>query len=246
MPKLTTYNDIQIEVHRATEDPAELVYHAARQTMLRDLEETKFAGRSLKSNFAPIIKYLVKAKHKSPLEHAKFTFRVVGCSRSLLAQLTRQRAFAFTSSSQHYQDYRDYPVVVSPKLLEAGQEANLNLNHLAFESAYNSYTALIKGGLPVEEARQVLPNAAAVNLFVTADARNLFDFLNVRICDRNVDEMVIASKKIKAAAKEWFPELFSFAYPDCVLDKCYQGKMCCGKKLNLEETEARAIWLGKC
>ena len=59
-------------------------------------------------------KHLIKADHTSVFEHTSATFLASGISRSLLAQITRERHFSFTSGSQHYQKYGEYPMSLRP------------------------------------------------------------------------------------------------------------------------------------
>ena len=216
--KITTYNDITLEILRKTERPGILVCDAAAQTMCMhpDPKRTTDAG---------LIKYLVEAEHHSPLEHASMTFVIKGCSRSFLAQITRQRTFKFTSSSQHYQDSSDYPCVIHPDFLTSNRHM-LGALQQSLELSYNTYSVLLNEGVAKEEARQVLPNAAAVNLIVTADARNLMYFLRQRRCERNVAEMKQVADALWHVCKDWFPELFTLVGAPCVMDgQCNQGKM---------------------
>ena len=214
--KIQTYDDIIIEVNRKTDHPANVVCMAAAQTQVM---------APVEYNDAELIKYLVTAEHHSPLEHAVITFTIKGCSRSLLAQITRQRTFSFTSASQHYQDYSDWPCVINPACA-TGELLDINKN--AFAACYDAYDKLKQYGVPKEEARQVLPNACAVNITITADARNIMYFLRQRRCARNVDEMLQVADALRIICKDWFPELFNSVYsgPPCVADgQCNQGKM---------------------
>ena len=47
--------------------------------------------------------------------------------------------------------------------------------------ADNMYNYCIESGIPKEEARQVLPNAKAVNLMWTVNARSLVNSLNMLV-----------------------------------------------------------------
>jgi len=81
-------------------------------------------------------------------------------------------------------------------------------------------------GIKPEEARQVLPNACTVNFMWTINARSLVEFLNKRLCKRNVEEMQIFAKKLYVLCMEWFPELFVHVGPQCkMLGVCKQGPM---------------------
>jgi thymidylate synthase (FAD) len=215
--KIQTYNDITIDVLRQTENPAMIVGLGLQNCMKKDVQFDKPVSRKQ-------IEFLLSADHMSPLEQASMTIQVSNMSRALLAQVTRHRTSKFSSSSQHYQDYSDYPFIISPKSL--GNAEKSNLYALAFEHALNTYRRLIEIGEPKEEARQVLPNASAVNLLITADARNMVNFFKQRLCYRNTLEMLTFANKWHLVACKWFPELFNIIGRPCLLtNKCTQGHM---------------------
>lgn len=216
MPKILTYKDSKVKLLHATPNPAGVVGLAVAMTMKQDLHDTKPASGKL-------CKFLVNAEHTSLLEHVVYTFQLENYSRSFLAQITRQRMSSFTSASQHYQDYSDYPCVVS----SACTGNDLTFFKLPLLRAYADYEAL-SARMPIEEARQVLPNAAAVNLLWTINARSLMLFLKHRLCNRNVLEMRIFAHKILNVAQIHFPELFNLAGPQCVYPGgCQQGSLQC-------------------
>ena len=139
---------------------------------------------------------------------------ITGVSRAFLAQITRHRHTAFTSSSQHYQEYSEYPVIAGDAETEA-----------AAVQAVKAYQRLVKNGVPHEEARQALPNASAVNLIMTTTAREWASIINLRECKRNTQETLIWAIEAKRALYEWFPELFAHVGPDCHETTCRQGRM---------------------
>jgi len=212
--KLYEYNESEVEIVQETPYPAELVALALDLTMHN---ATDRVPPKLTEERA---KFLVQAEHTSPFEHVVYTFLIQRVSRSLLAQLTRQRMSSFTSASQHYQEYSTYPCIVR-------DSANDDYRQL-LDEAYNNYLLLKSRGEPNEEARQVLPNAAAVNILWTINARSLALFLRQRLCLRNVLEMQVFANKVHALAIEHFPELFLNIGPQCFMDTCKQGKMTCG------------------
>lgn len=142
-----------------------------------------------------LIRQIVNSKHLSTLEHLTYTFAVEGVSRALLAQLTRHRVgFSFSVQSQRYvrfgSDDRsggfDYVV---PKSLKGksgetpdGEEKYYadTLFVQAMDVLQMVYDDLRKAGVPAEDARAVLPNAAATNLVLTANLRALLDFYSKR------------------------------------------------------------------
>jgi thymidylate synthase (FAD) len=175
-----------------------------------------------------LLGYLVKANHTSPLEHVTFQFQIENVSRSFLAQITRHRMASYTTSSQHYQDYRDYPLIMSAEMAKHVSEGYNMDGDTIIESIYGYYKYLVDlAGIPPEEARQILPNAAAVNIIWTINARSLMNFLNLRLCNRNVQEMRIFAARVRGIlATAWAP-FYGLCGPDCINGECRQGNMQC-------------------
>lgn len=143
-----------------------------------------------------LFRQIVKSKHLSTLEHITFTFAVEGVSRALLAQLTRHRVgFSFSVQSQRYVklgsgdksggfDYVVPDKVKSSRTRIAGDEDSEVYAewyfHKFMEYAQTTYDRLREAGIPAEDARAILPNAAATNLTMTANLRALLDFYGKR------------------------------------------------------------------
>lgn len=218
--RCTVYDDMDIKVIRFTPGPCSLITAACSMTQKKDITKQDF-----KSNNA-LIKYLFTANHQSPLEHASITVMITGVSRSFLAQITRHRMGSFTSASQHYTTYDEFPNVVSKQLVKTEDIAIQSETFKAIDTCDIIYSRLIGMGIPKEEARQVLPNAKAVNIMWTVNARSLINFFNQRLCRRNVEEMYLFARKMRIKCVDWFPELFSLVGPDCkTLGGCRQGRM---------------------
>jgi thymidylate synthase (FAD) len=215
MPEIKPYNKMRATIIQSTQQPKHITAMAAAITMRQNIDT------SIKPITPELCKYLLDAEHTSVFEHVNYTFLIDGVSRSFLAQITRHRMGSFTSASQHYQDYRDYPCVVHEDLCKDA------LTEAACASAFDCYQRLIALGVPIEEARQVLPNAAAVNILWTVNARSLINFLRQRLCNRNVAEMRIFAKKVLSRVRGSFPELFDYVGPQCFMGECKQGRMRC-------------------
>ena len=228
--KIQTYNDIEIDVLSQSDASSRIMKLACDVTQKRKIDLSKSVSEAL-------ITYLNKAGHTSIFEHGSMTFLAKGISRSLLAQVTRQRHFSFTSASQHFQDYRNYPMSLrfdwdDFDFESESEDATLrkNLYEDALNRALKSYQQLISLGELPEEARQVLPNACTVNLVITANPRALCEFLNTRLCKRNTEEMLTFARKLQIVCLNWIPEIFKYTGPDCIrIDQCNQGKMACKK-----------------
>lgn len=216
--KIMTYDQMQIDVLWKTPKPLAIVSRACQMTMKRQITDSEMS--------TSLLHFLITSEHTSVLEHLVLSVSVTGVSRSFLAQITRHRHMSPTSSSQHYQDYRDYPIVISGQLYN-----NQKLSMIeAAEDAYNHYIALIDDyNVKPEEARQVLPNCAAVNLLMTWNLRSLLNLCRIRCCNRNVEEMRIFANRMRSIVMEWIPSIGSSIGPPCFTDQCgcNQGSMEC-------------------
>jgi len=141
-----------------------------------------------------LIRHIVASKHTSTLEHITYTFAIEGVSRSLLAQLTRHRVgFSYSVQSQRYvrfgsDDKSGGFEYVTPESLE-GKTTPVNIGGSpvycgtatelyasVMRGLQAAYDELRKAGVPPEDARMILPNAAACNIVMTVNLRALHDF----------------------------------------------------------------------
>jgi len=148
-----------------------------------------------------LFRMIVRSGHTSTLEHISFTFAIEGVSRALLAQLTRHRVgFSFSVQSQRYVrmgsgDRSGGFDFVMPDTVKNNEKETPFYNvaesrvtdHSAEEifetamiSAQEYYDALRSAGVAAEDARAVLPQAAATNLVMTANLRSLLEFYSKR------------------------------------------------------------------
>ena len=124
-------------------------------------------------------------------------------------------------SSQHYQDYRDYPFVCRHEC------------DGAVKSALQNYVGIMDGGTPNYEARMALPEAMCVTMSLTANAEAWANVIRRRLCLRNVPEMVIWAVRMLEVLTDWFPELFLHVGANCLERGCREGFLKC--KLSLPE-----------
>jgi thymidylate synthase (FAD) len=226
--KIQTYDDMKLQVLDKTPVSLQIMKFAC------DVTQKKADDISDKGMSPKLAKYLIDAEHDSIFEHSSITFLASGISRSLLAQVTRQRTFSFTSASQHYQNYKDYPMALRPgwdDFLETGETSMTKAIYKhSLGVALKDYIRLIDLGEPPEEARQVLPNACTVNLIITANPRAIAKFLRQRLCQRNTAEMLTFAAKLRQICVKWIPEIFMYIGAPCdMIGKCNQGKMSCKK-----------------
>lgn len=165
---------------------------------------------------------------KAFLSHLSFTFALEGMSRACSHQLVRHRVASFSQQSQRYIQVKKLQehVVTPPMVAEKGGE-----RFSAFiQEASDAYAGLVEAGVPREDARFVLPNAAETSLLMTMDGGSLMHFFGLRLCSRAQWEIRAMAEEMLKQVKEAEPMLFAEAGPYCVqLGKCPEGRFSCGK-----------------
>ena len=164
-----------------------------------------------------LMRHIIASKHTSTLEHITFTFAIEGVSRALLAQLTRHRVgFSFSVQSQRYvkqssdSKHGGFDFVVPEKVKESTW-AHGQFN-TAMRLAQEQYDELIRLGVPQEDARMVLPQAATTNLVMTVNLRSLLDFYAKRRkgngAQADITELAERLRKEVVKVEPWVGEFF--------------------------------------
>ena len=181
---------------------------------------------------ARLIGKVLKLGHLSVLEHASFTFAIEGISRACSHQLVRHRMASFSQQSQRYVKMRDFQFVVPPSIKD-DTEVAATLNQ-AMEHLQAGYDALLSAGVSAEDARYILPNATETKLIMTANARSLLNFFELRLCTRAQWEIRRLAGMMLDEVKAIAPNIFANAGPTCETSGyCREGEMSCGRAATL-------------
>jgi thymidylate synthase (FAD) len=149
-------------------------------------------GKGRKTNH-DFLTHIVEVGHGSVLEHGVWSFLFTGVSRSFTHELIRHRHFSYSQLSQRYVDESDSdfvePDVIAddPALHAVWQEA-VDATRRAYDQLVTGleakFTAVpektLRRKLARQAARSVLPNATETKIFVTANARALRHFIELR------------------------------------------------------------------
>jgi thymidylate synthase (FAD) len=139
------------------------------------------------------VDHILEVGHGSVIEHAVWNFIFVGVSRSLTHELVRHRHLSYSQLSQRYVD-ESVAEYVEPDCIADDPE----LHRLWLEAVAHSHRAYVKLTERLQEkfkdepdktlrrklarqaARSVLPNATETKIFVSANARALRHFIEMR------------------------------------------------------------------
>lgn len=170
--------------------------------------------------------------HESIVEHSSFTFLVTGVSRVLLAQLTRHRLASFSVSSQRYIRLIDANVICPESVRQHGWAENFQK---IVSNAACLYQLMADEGVPIEDARYILPQGITCDLMMTMNTRELRHFFSLRCCNRAQWEIRELADRMLALCKETAPGLFEDAGPGCVRGRCPEKRPCGNPRVNEKE-----------
>ncbi len=230
----------KVSILSHTPNPLAVIYTAFRQCyhagyasdMWAEIEE----GNITKEKQAQFIKNIMSSGHESPLEHVSFTFAIENVSRALTHQLVRHRIASFSQQSQRYVDAKNINYITPPAIAKnpkALERYNACMEHIS--EAYAQIQELLlennsDKSKANEDARFVLPQAAASNIVVTINVRSLINFFHHRCCTRAQWEIRDVANQMLKLCREIVPEVFNDEGAKCERTKtCPEGKFCCGR-----------------
>ena len=154
-------------------------------------------------------------KHHSVFEHISFTFQVRDISRTCLAQLTRHRIASYTVESQRHNDYTKKPYrFVIPDSIKNDDIAYRKFLKYA-RLAQRVYAQLRKRGIPMQDARFVLPEGTGVNLTFTMNARELMHSFDLRLAKDAQWEIRHLFAEVLKLVKPLAPKVFeAYSIPE--------------------------------
>jgi thymidylate synthase (FAD) len=91
------------------------------------------------------------------------------------------------------------------------------------------YQLFIDHHISAEDARYILPQAIITKMIITVNARELLHIFKLRCCNRAQWEIREVAKSMLKEVKNISPNVFKNAGPSCILGRCLEGELTCGK-----------------
>jgi thymidylate synthase (FAD) len=157
----------------------------------------------------------LKTGHASPLEQVVFWFGIAGVSRSLSHQFVRHRiGISFEQQSQRYVKFKQAKMAYV--LPQSWQRVGLDAEYEELLGKVSElYAKALKAGIPAEDARFVLPNAAPTNFHVMVNFAEMLHICDLRLCVRAQWEIRRMVAMMRAEIKRVLPEIAVFLQPKC-------------------------------
>lgn len=158
----------------------------------KKLQELEYMSRTIKSSW----------------EFLDVTFLIEGVTRAVAQQMTRTRQASYAMQSQRVTDARE--IAVTNNLPESS--SNWALYQNAVESVKNCYSSLVDSGVPLEDARGILPMNTQCNLVAKYNLRALTDLVKARKSLRaqgEYNEIVVQMEQCTIDVWPWAKMFFS-------------------------------------
>lgn len=178
-------------------------------------------GKGRKTN-REFLQHIIEVGHGSVLEHGVWSFLFTGVSRSFTHELIRHRHFSYSQLSQRYvdesdSDYIEPDVIASDPALHATWCEAVNAARAGYDRLVAGLEAkftdvadrTLRRKMARQAARSVLPNATETKIFVTANARALRHFIELRGSEHaEVEIRKVAVEVLRIMQKE-APNMFA-------------------------------------
>ena len=204
---------MQVKLVQATPNPIETISEIA-----------SICYDSNPKNPMGLVRHLYKNGHHSVFEHVYFTFKITGISRACSHQLVRHRHCSFTQRSQRYCSEDGFGIVIPESVQKIDEKHGFESLMWTIEAHYNELSAQ---GVPNEDARYVLPNSCATELYLSCNLRELIHIANERLCTRAQWEIRELVKKMVDLVD---PSLQFMLVPKCQSGRIICNSPCGGKK----------------
>jgi len=216
---------VHIALLAHTPEP-ELVVAAAARLSTSPVSALALKEKMTREQVLRLLNQLITSGHMSPFEHASFTFAIDGISRSCSHQLVRHRIASYTQQSQRYVAAKTLEFV-TPDSISARPEWETRFREMV-ESCHRLYAQMVEAGIPGEDARFILPNAAQTRLVMTMNARELMNAASQRLCLRAQWEIVHLFENVKIEVDGVAPFIAAQLKPKCFHSGYCDERVSCG------------------
>lgn len=181
---------LQVKLLQHTPNPLQQLYVEfrtcySRKTPIEIWEEVQ-SGKISREKMLEFIRERLATGHASPYAQVYWTWGIANLSRAASHQQVRHHiGIDYEQQSQRYCVFKDgeFPFIVPQSWKAAGPK--LHDRYMAVMKELGAaYEEAAAAGIPAEDARFVLPNAAGTNLTMTANYLEMVHICDQRLCWR--------------------------------------------------------------
>ena len=216
------------------ENMLKTVYTACRTCYSADYPINIYNATDDSEKMLKLINRVISSGHYSTIEHIQVSFAISNVSRACTHQLVRHRHMSFSQKSQRYVKEKGQFDYLIPPTIDKNPELREKFVEFMGEIS-EKYQEFVEAGIPAEDARAVLPNAAATSMVASLNLRELIHLANLRLCTRAQYEIRTLVKRMCEELVAVEPWLKPYLVPKCEsFGFCDEDKSC-GRKPRLEE-----------
>lgn len=134
---------------------------------------------------------------KSSWAFVDYVFEITGVTRAFTHQLVRTGYTPFAQESQRTVDVRESPVVMPDSIATKKDDLFRTLWTRAVQECKLAYADLIGMGIPVQDARGLLPTNMTTSIMGKFSLKTLHDMAKVRLCTRTQGEYQDAFRRMR-------------------------------------------------
>ncbi len=221
----------QVRLISKPENMLKTIYTACRTCYSADSPLNIYDCDSAQDNekMLKLINRVISSGHYSTIEHIQVSFAISHISRACSHQLVRHRHMSFSQKSQRYVKEKEQFEYLIPDTIENNPELKAKFEDFMGKIS-DFYLELTNNGIPAEDARAVLPNAASTSMVASLNLREMIHLANLRLCTRAQKEIRILVKRMCDELIKEEPWLKEYLVPKCErLGYCDEDKSC-GRK----------------
>ena len=210
------------------------VYTACRTCYSADYPINIYNNTDDEEKMLKLIERVISSGHYSTIEHIQVSFAISNVSRACTHQLVRHRHMSFSQKSQRYVKEKGQFDYIIPPTIEKEPELKEKFENF-MNKISEQYQEFVDAGIPAEDARFVLPNAAASSLVTSLNLRELIHLANLRLCTRAQYEIRTMVKMMCDALTAEEPWLKPYLVPKCERYGFCDEDRSCGRKKTREQ-----------
>ncbi len=233
---MTQDNNAHVKLISKPENMLRTVYTACRTCYSADSPLNIYDCDSAhdEEKMLKLIKRVISSGHYSTIEHIQISFAISNISRACSHQLVRHRHMSFSQKSQRYVKEKGQFEYLTPETIEKNSELKEKFDNF-MRKVSEFYIELTEAGIPAEDARAVLPNAAATSMVASLNLREMIHLANLRLCTRAQKEIRMLVKKMCGELIKEEPWLKDYLVPKCDrLGYCDEDKSCGRKAVRVQ------------
>ena len=208
------------------ENMLKTIYTACRTCYSADTPFEIYNSTDDEEKMLKLIERVISSGHYSTIEHIQVSFAISNVSRACTHQLVRHRHMSFSQKSQRYVKEKGQFDYLTPNTIEKNEELNKKFDEFMAKVS-EFYLELTEAGIPAEDARAVLPNAASTSMVASLNLREMIHLANLRLCTRAQTEIRILVKRMCDELVKEEPWLKEYLVPKCErFGFCDEDKSC--------------------